>query len=214
MKKILRTDAIYESSAVSSVVGAIFMLILAVLLAVISFSVVYGNGFSSSLSKAPMSVIEVKSIEGGVPNKVKFKENYIVLLHKGGESLQTGNTKIIITGEGSAYTGVFGSGGTTRFGDIFISYDDLTTNGKDSPYASRNPNLLDGTWSAGEELILNGYDSAVGSTPSSVHVTINCMTNTSDNYGLKDGSIVIVKVYDRKTNRLIAECEHYVELAQ
>ncbi|MDW7731490.1 MAG: type IV pilin N-terminal domain-containing protein [Methanolobus sp.] len=213
MEKSLRTTLISDNGAVSPVIGVILMLLLTVLLAGITVSAVYGDDISGSLGKAPMAVIEVESVEGGVPNNVQYKENYIVLLHKGGDHLHTGDAKIVITGEGSAYTGVFGSG-LTRYGDIFIIYDDLTVNGKDSPYASRNPDILDGVWSTGEELVLNGYDSAVGSDPSSVHVTINGMTNTSDNYGLKENSIITVKIFDINTDKLIAELEHTVTPAE
>ena len=210
MKKSLFSQLLSGNSAMSPVIGIILMLLLTILLAGITVTAVYGDGLSTSLGKAPLAAIEVENIEGGVPNKVKYKENYIILLHKGGESLRAGDTKIIITGEGSAYTGVFGAGGTTRFGDVSIRYDDLTATGKNSPYASRNPDILDAVWSAGEELVLNGDDSAVGTAPSSVRVTINGMTNTSDNYGLREGGTVTIKVFDRRTDKIIAECEHFV----
>ncbi|TGC11146.1 type IV pilin N-terminal domain-containing protein [Methanolobus halotolerans] len=201
-----------DNSGISPVIGAILMLLLTILLAGITVSCVYGNGFSDSLSKAPMAVIEVESIEGGVPTEAKYKENYIVLLHKGGEPLHTGSTKLIITGEGSAFIGLVANGDQARYGEVFIIYDHLGSAGKDNKYALLNQDLSDDKWSAGEKLILNGDDSS--SSDSSITVKINGLGNTSNNYGLKQGSIVNIKVFDIKTQKIIAECEHSVVLAR
>ncbi|AFV24137.1 hypothetical protein Mpsy_1931 [Methanolobus psychrophilus R15] len=207
-------DVKHDNTALSPVIGIILLILLTVLLSGITISSVYGKDYSSSLKPAPMAVIEVESVVGGVPNKVQYKANYIVLVHKGGESLQAGSTKIIITGEGSSYTGVVAHGGITQYGNLFILYDDLRYNNKKSRYASNNPDIADGVWSSGETLVVNGDDSPVGSAPSSVHVTIKGMTNTSDNYGLKQNSVITIKVFDRDTNKIIAEAKHKVTPAK
>ncbi len=218
MKKTLpatlgSSDISTNNTAISPVIGIVLLILLTVLLAGITVSAVYGKDYSSSLQPAPMAVIEVESVVGGVPDKVKYEANYIVLVHKGGEPLQTGSTKIIITGEGSSYTGVFGSG-KKRYGKLSVIYEDIEYGGKIPLYSKRNVDLSDGVWSAGEKLVLNGYDSINGTSASSVLVSINGMSNTSNNYGLKQNSVITIKVFDRDTNKIIAEAKHKVTPAK
>ena len=194
-------------------IGAILLILLTILLAGVTVSVVYGKDYSTSLKPAPMAVIEIESMVGGVPDKVKYEDNYIVLVHKGGDPLQIGSTRIIITGEGSSYTGVVGSG-KKRYGELSVIYEDLQYKGKILPYKKRNADLSDGAWSAGEELVLNGYDGINGTAASSVRVSINGMSNTSNNYGLKENSVITVKVFDRESNKIIAESKHKVTPAK
>ncbi|MDI3539275.1 MAG: hypothetical protein PWR29_1207 [Methanolobus sp.] len=189
------------------------MILLTILLAGITASVVYGKDYSTSLKPAPMAVIEVESVVGGVPDKVKYEANYIVLAHRGGDPLQTSSIRIIITGEGSSYTGVFGSG-KKRHGELSVIYEDIGYGGKILQYKKRNVDLSDGVWSAGEKLVLNGYDSINGTTASSVLVSINGMSNTSNNYGLKQNTIITIKVFDRESNKIIAEMKHKVTPAK
>ncbi|WP_164997764.1 type IV pilin N-terminal domain-containing protein [Methanolobus psychrotolerans] len=211
-KQILDINSRRE--AMSPVLGAVLMLFLTILLAGITISSVYGGGLVSSLTKAPMALIEVEYVEGGVPNDVSYDKNFLYLVHKGGDPLLADSTRVIISGEGSGYTGVAAHRGSFLYGELFISYDDLTINGKDSPYASNNPDILDGVWSAGEKLVLNGHDSPDGNVPSSVHVAVNGMTNTSDNYGLKEDRWITIKVFDKETQRIISESECLVCLAE
>lgn len=189
------------------------MILLTILLAGITVSVVYGKDYSASLRPAPMTVIEIESVVGGMPDKVKYETNYIVLVHKGGDPLQTSSIRVIITGEGSSYTGVFGSG-KKRYGELSVIYEDLQYKGKISLYKKRNADLSDGAWSAGEKLILNGDDSLDGTVASSVRVSINGMSNTSNNYGFKQNSVITVKVFDRESNKIIAEAKHKVTPAK
>ncbi|MDK2833618.1 MAG: hypothetical protein PWP14_371 [Methanolobus sp.] len=190
------------------------MILLTILLAGITASVVYGKDYSTSLKPAPMAVIEVESVVGGVPDRVRYEENFIVLTHRGGDSLQTDSTKILINGEGSSYTGAVTRGGVKRYGNLLAVYEDLEYEGKIPLYKKRNVDLSDGVWSAGEKLVLNGYDSINGTTASSVLVSINGMSNTSNNYGLKQNTIITIKVFDRESNKIIAEMKHKVTPAK
>jgi flagellin-like protein len=203
-----------NNNAVSPVIGAILLILLTILLAGITASVVYGKDYSTSLKPAPMAVIEVESVVGGVPDRVRYEENFIVLTHRGGDSLQTDSTKILINGEGSSYTGAVTRGGVKRYGNLLAVYEDLEYEGKIPLYKKRNVDLSDGVWSAGEKLVLNGYDSINGTTASSVLVSINGMSNTSNNYGLKQNTIITIKVFDRESNKIIAEMKHKVTPAK
>ena len=192
------------------------MLFLTILFAGITASVVYGDGFSSSLGKAPMAVIEAEDVVGGVPynvpNRVRFDENYLYLVHKGGNPLLADSTKIIISGEGESYEGTVPYG-AYHYGDILINYESLLFDGKLPQYASNNPDLSDGVWSTGEKIVLNGADSINGSSSSSVFVTINGITNTANNYGVREDMKTSIKIFDKNTDCLIAECNHKVTLA-
>lgn len=214
MEKSLRKTLISGNGAVSPVIGVILMLLLTVLLAGITVSAVYGDDISGSMGKAPMAVIEIESVVGGVPYigypyGIKYEKNFIVLSHKGGDILQANTTYVTISGEGASTLGSWPSY-TIPKGDLFVRYDDLTINRKKSVYASNNPAIQDGVWSAGENLVLNGKDGDVGNDPSSVHASVNGMTNNYDNYGLKENSVITIKVFDRDTDKLIAELEHTV----
>ncbi|WP_406660178.1 type IV pilin N-terminal domain-containing protein [Methanolobus sp. ZRKC3] len=206
MNRSVFNKAKINDSAVSPLIGVIMMLFLTLLFAGITFSVVYDDGFSS-LNKAPMAFIEVKSVEGGVPDNARYIDNYIILLHRSGEPLQADATQIIITGQGSAFTGTFFNG-EKRYGDVFVNYADISFSGKENEYALENPAISDGLWSAGERLILNGGDGFTHNT--SVFVRVNGFENTSNNYGLKEGGDVTIKVFDRNTHTIIAECSHEV----
>jgi flagellin-like protein len=201
-----------NEKGMSPILGVVLMLLLTIVLAGITVSAVYGDDLSTSLSSAPMAGIKAES-EGSIGYHVGFDKNFIYLEHTGGEPLFTDSTKIVITGEGKSHTPNF-VGGMNLFGDVFISYDNLLFNGKKSEYASRNPVLSDGVWSTGEGLVLNGEDSINGTSASSVSVSIDGNENTSKNYGLKENSMITIKVFDIKTQRLIAECECKVTPAE
>lgn len=195
-----------STRALSPVLGVVLMLLLTILLAGITVSAVYGDEIETSLSGAPMACIKVEHVEGGMPNPVRFNQNYLYLVHEGGDSLPVGSTQIVISGEGSSHTSNF-IGGLNLYGDVLITYDNLLYDGKESAYASRNSVLSDGEWSAGEELILNGQDAISGGSSSSVFVTVDGFTGTSNNYGLKESKMITIKIFDSETQRLISECE-------
>ncbi len=197
----------------SPVIGILLMLMLTILLAGITVSAVYGGDGFSSLQKSPMASVEVECVEGGVPNAVRYDENYIYLIHRSGDPLMTDSTKIVISGEGSAYAGVVPCG-TRHYGDILISYNNLMFDGKITQFASRNPALSDGIWSAGEKIVLNGEDSINGSVCSSVSVGIDGITGTSNNYGLKRDSTITIKVFDVESDTIISESECIVMQAE
>jgi len=203
----------YHAGGISPVMGVILMLFLTLLLAGITVSSVYGGNIALFSGKVPMASIELEYAVGGVPNDVKYEENFLCLMHKGGDPLLTDSTRIVISGEGSGYEGVVPSG-TRHYGEVFISYDNLLFEGKKPVYASRNADISDGVWSAGETLVLNGHDSPDGSVSSSVHVAVNGMTNTSDNYGLKENKMVSIKIFDKHTQCIISEFECLVIQAE
>lgn len=208
----------HDNNAISPVIGAILLILLTILLAGITVSAVYGKDYSSSLEPAPMAVIEVESVVGGVPYigypyGIKYEKNFIVLQHKSGNPLHTNSTYIIITGEGASTIGTQ-SHYTIPKGEISIIYESLEYGGKIPSYKKRNADLSDGVWSAGEKLVLNGDDSINWIAESSVLVSINGMSNTSKNYGLKQNSVITVKVFDRDTNKIIAEAKHKVTPAK
>ncbi|MDG6243112.1 MAG: type IV pilin N-terminal domain-containing protein [Methanolobus sp.] len=198
-----------HNSAMSPIVGVVLMLFLTLLFAGITVSSVYGEDIAASLTKTPMAMIGVEFVEGGVPNAVRYNENFLYLAHMGGDPLMTGDTKILISGQGSAYEGTVPHG-RRHYGEVIISYDNLLYEGKRPEYASGNGDISDGVWSSGEKLVLNGYDSINGTVFSSVSVSINGIKDTSNNYGLKAGNIISIKVIDKNTDRIISECEHMV----
>jgi len=209
MQTFYLTNAKNNCSAVSPVMGVMLMLFLTIIFAGVTVSTVYGDGFSSSLNKAPpMAVIEIESLDGGVPNNVQYKENNMVLLHQGGEHLDADSTRIVIAGQGSAYTGFLGHGGQIRYSEILVNYGDISFVDNDSTYALNNPDLSDGFWSVGETLRLNGDDGIRYN--SSVTVKIGAFEETANNYGLKEDSTVSIKIFDKNTDSLIAECDHIV----
>ncbi len=208
-----------DTAAVSPVIGAILLILLTVLLAGITVSSVYGKDYSSSLRPAPMAVIGIESVTGGVPYigypyGIEYKKNFIVLTHISGDPLNTDSTYIIITGQGASTIIGTWPHYTIPKGEVYIRYEDLEYGGKESQYASRNADLSDGIWSAGEKVVLNGEDSTGGIVASSVLVSIKGISDTYNNYGLKQNSIITVKVFDRETNRIIAQAEHKVTPAE
>jgi archaeal type IV pilus assembly protein PilA len=59
--------------------------------------------------------------------------------------------------------------------------------------------------------VLCGQDSAIGTTKSSVEVSVDGDSDTSDNYGFKVGSEIILKVIDTKSSNVIAEQNTFVK---
>lgn len=194
-----------NNAAVTPVIGVVLLVMLTVLLAAMVAAIVMSDGvFGSISSSTPMAMIEVKDAVGGVPNAVKYKENFVILEHKGGDPLDLDSTFIVLTGDGSSYVGAF-VGGSKVYGQTTVKYFDLTPSGTYATYKSNNPCIDDGLWSAGEELVLNGDDSINGTDASTVHVSVEGYSDTSNNYGFREGSLVTVKVFDSTTDRVIAE---------
>lgn len=204
---------IHDKCGMSPIMGVVLMVLLAIVLAGITVSAVYSDEMLSSMKPAPVADIDVNYVKGGVPDGVRFEYNFICLQHMGGASLELDSTMIVISGEGSSYTGGFVHG-SKLYGNTVINYENLMFDGKIKKYASRNQDLLDGMWSAGETIILNGDDSINGTSASSVSVCTNGITNTSNNYGLKENEVVSIKIFDKETQRIIAESECQVALAE
>jgi flagellin-like protein len=200
-----------NEKGISPVLGVVLMLLLTIVLAGITVSAVYSDDLSASLSSAPMAGIKAES-EGSLVYPVNFSKSFIYIEHVGGDPLYVESTKIIINGKGKSYQGVVPTG-TWHEGELTVIYENLMSAGKLGKYSTNNPDISDGIWSAGENLILNGPDSINGSPSSTVLVHINGVTDTANNYGLKENSVVTVKVFDIKTQRLIAESECQVSLA-
>ncbi|MBP2030000.1 FlaG/FlaF family flagellin (archaellin) [Methanohalophilus levihalophilus] len=206
---MMRAKTLYDSDAISPAMGTILMLMLSLLLSAIVLAGVYGEGAGSKIEMAftptPFAVVEIVDVEGGIPNGIRYDENYIRLTHVNGDSLSLDSTFIVLEGKGSSYVGKVGAGGKIVIGDLVIRYHDLTPEGSISEYKNRNPVIGDHRWSTGETIILNGDDSVNGTDASSVSVTINGLENTSNNYGFREGTTVVMKIFDSRTQRLIAE---------
>lgn len=205
------------SEAVTPIIGSLLMLIVLVALAgvvAISFSNIANEGKST---QPLMAKISLESCEGGLsPNnydedekedkkRARFQENKIVLVHEGGDSLPLDSISIKIFGYGNSYRPVFGQDFLT--GNTSLLYLDLSSQGKnDTCYDLNNKATLeDGSWNVGEKLVLCGQDSEIGATKSSVKVSVDGDSNTSDNYGFKAGSEITLKIIDTKSKNVIAE---------
>lgn len=204
-----------NDDAVSPVFGAILMILLTFVLAGATVAAVYNDDaverISNSLTKTPTAVIEIEGIENIIPNP-PYHNIDTILQHKSGDSLALESTMIILSGEGSSYVNIVGQVGQTghvggvEYGNIIVKYVDLTTTGKRSQYNTHNnPSFEDNLWSTGEQLILNGDDSINGSAASTVTVSVNGISNTSNNYGFDTGTTVTIKIFDKTTQRIIAE---------
>ena len=208
-----------DTAAVSPVIGAILLILLTVLLAGITVSSVYGKDYVFFIETCTHGSDRDRERDrrSAVYWRIawyRYEKNFIVLTHKSGDPLFTDSTYIVITGEGgSTIIGTWPHYIIPK-GEVYIRYEDLEYGGKESQYASRNADISDGIWSSGERVVLNGEDSAGGIVASSVLVSINGMSDTYNNYGLKQNSIITVKVFDRKTNRIIAQAEHKVTPAE
>lgn len=191
-------------------VGVLLMVALTVLL--VGVTAVSLAGVSNPLKKGLMANVDIELIEGGVPNEVRYRDNFIILMHKGGDPLPIESIQIILTGQGSSYTGVVAQGGKIVKGDLQVTYLDLCPEGKDSRYLKRNSCITDGYWSAGEVIVLNG-DDGLGHN-SSVIVRVGNISNTSNNFGFKKGTVVTVKIIENPSSKLISRCNANVLAAK
>ncbi|WP_292388019.1 type IV pilin [Methanosarcina sp. UBA5] len=193
--------------------GSLLMLMVLVALAgvvAINFYNIAGDGASTH---PLMAKISLESCEGGLFNdgpqnkRATLENNTIVLLHEGGSSLPVDAISIKISGYGNSYHGIADGNGTKIVGNAEIFYENLSLTGKNPTYylVNNKATLEDGSWNVGERLVLCGKDSAVGATKSSVKVSVDGDSDTSDNYGFKVGSEIIIKVVDTKSSNVIAE---------
>jgi len=215
-----------DVSAVSPAIGVILMVAITLIMAsTIAASVFLFN----PAAKVPYAVIEIKEVKGGLrydsPN-VNFSENWILLYHKGGDSLEINKTKILIRGDGETQNITYGTPGTVARGNLIINYLNLGYTGKlesrptwnTDPYSFEyhgyefhNSGLNDGYWSAGEKLILNGQDSISGNESSSIKVLMNNIVETSNNWRLSGGKNIDITIIDIPSKQIIAEMSSIVK---
>ncbi|MCK5722592.1 MAG: type IV pilin N-terminal domain-containing protein [Gammaproteobacteria bacterium] len=214
MKVALKPTFKDSDNATSPVFGAMLIILLTFVLAVASVAAVYNDGaierISNAFTKTPAAVIEIENIEN---YGSEYHDINIKLWHKGGDSLLLDSTTMILSGKGTAYSGFFPIF-TEIEGDVVVKYLDLTKFGKYPAYNTNNPSLDDGLWSTGEQLILNGDDSILGTDASSVLVSANGISNTSNNYGFDTDTTVTIKIFDKTTKRIIAEGTAIVKPAE
>lgn len=218
-----------NEDGITPIVGVFLLVAITVtMFAAIGFSVyIFESGQTSSTSGASQSIIkvayiEVKEAKGGLFS-VKFNENWIILYHKSGDSLSASQTKIQIEGYGETQDKAFGNEMKkfAKAGNILVEYINLEYSGKleANPgknngdyskdyhgYGFHNPELSDGSWSAGETLTLNGQD---GINPSSgnastVNVYMDGIDKTDNNWRFMKGGEITVTVLDATTDQVIA----------
>ncbi len=211
------------SDAVTPIIGSLLMLMVLVALAgvaAISFSNIANEGKSTPL----IAKISVELCEGGLSptsfgelddeETANFQKNRIVLVHEGGDSLPLDTISIKISGEGNAYQGVVAKGGHILYGNTQVTYENLGSKEKNTTYSTQNAALLkDNLWSVGERLTLHGRD-RWKSDISTVKVSVNGDSDTSNNYGFKAGSEITLKVIDIKNSNVIAEQRAVVKHAK
>jgi FlaG/FlaF family flagellin (archaellin) len=195
-------------SAASSVIGVVLLVGMTVIMvSVIALSVfAYGAFEQQPVPEAKIVVMEAK---GGLASSgTSFKNNTILLKHKGGDSLDIKNLKMIITGTGQSHRG-FGStyvpSESPYTGSVQVIYLNLINYGKDPIYETHNKlTFKDGYWTPGETFLLSGDDGGDSNDKdSSVWVTINEDGDTSNNYGFKARSKISITLIDTVTNQII-----------
>ena len=218
--KVMRKPTLRDSdNAVAPIFGAVLIVLLTFVLAVATVAAVYNDDaverINSALTKTPTAVIEIENIENYGP---EYHDINIKLWHKSGDSLALDSTIIIFSGNGSSFIGVVGVAGVsawTEKGDINVKYTNLAYGGKYPKYKTINSAVLDDNlWSTGEQLTLTGDDSINGTDASSVLVSVNGISNTSNNYGFKSDTTVTIKIFDKTTQRIIAEGTAVVKPAE
>lgn len=203
----------------SPVVGSLLLLL-------ITFALVGAVASSIDLSggRNPQPLVAkttLESCEGGlygigpVSKWVTFKENQIVLIHEGGDSLPLDSISIRISGYGNSFQGNISNGTGKRIeGDVEVLYLGLSQKGKNKEYMARNRAMLEnGAWDVGEKLILCGRDSNIGDVYSSVKVSVGGVEETKDNYGFKAGTEITLMVIDLRGSNVLAERTAIVKLA-
>ncbi len=213
---VSRSSIVKDCCAVTPLIGSILLVLLTFVFAGLVVVGVYGASMEKvDGSSTPVAMIEVTDALGGVPNEVRFKDNYVTLEHKGGDPLDLDTTFIILNGKGGGYVGQVAHGGFMVYGDVTAKYFDLTPSGTCYTYKSNNKDCIDdGLWSAGEVLVLNGDDSINGTDFSTVHVKVDGYSNTSNNYGFNYDNSISVKVFDTTTERFITDTTAYIRFAR
>ncbi len=203
-------------SAASSVIGVVLLVGMTVIMvSVIALSVfAYGAFETQPVPEAKIMVMEAK---GGLASSgTSFKNNTILLKHKGGDSLDIRNIKIIITGAGQSHRG-FGStyvpSESPYTGNVQVTYLNLIKDGKDPIYETHNRlTFQDGLWAPGEIFLLSGDDGGDSNDEeSSVWVTVNGDGDTSNNYGFKSREKIFIIIIDTVTNQIIFTATVYVK---
>ncbi len=201
------------SEGFSPVVGSLLLLLITFVLAGVIISSLNLSGGRTNL-QPPVANIDLEFCEGGlygvgpVSKWATFKENQIVLMHVGGDSLPLDSISIRISGYGNSFQGNISNGSGKRIeGDVEVLYMDLSQKGKNPKYyvVNNNATLEDGSWDVGERLVLCGQDSAAGAIESSVKVSVDGDYNTFDNYGFKEGTEITLKIIDSKGRNVLAE---------
>ncbi|MBN2487924.1 MAG: type IV pilin [Methanosarcinaceae archaeon] len=218
MSKILPRRFKNNDNAIAPIIGALLITLLTIVLASLTAVTLYDSNAVQSLRNAfggtPTAVIEIENVEGSL-HVTPFDKTYIRLVHKSGDSLILNSTSIVLYGEGGAFVGFFGEPGShTEKGNLVVKYVDIGYADKNIIFTQNNPLLDDNLWSTGEQIILWGRDSSTGNGSSSVLATINGITSTYNNYGFKADTIVTVKVFDEKSDCIIAEDTAFVHLAE
>ena len=218
--KVMRKPTLRDSdNAVAPIFGAVLMVFLTFVLAVATVAAVYNDDaverISNSLTKTPAAVIEIEGIENVVPNP-PYHNIDTILWHKSGDPLVLDSTMIVLSGEGESYIGVVAHGGWMEDGYIIVKYSNLAYDGKrQEKYIDTNSAALDDNlWSTGEQLILNGEDSSSNINGSTVQVIVNGISSDYDNYGFDTGTTVTIKIFDKTTQRIIAEGTAIVKPAE
>ncbi|KKG24018.1 type IV pilin, partial [Methanosarcina sp. 2.H.T.1A.15] len=137
----------------SPVIGSLLLLLIVfVLVGAVASSINLSEGRTNF--QPPFAKITLESCEGGiygagpVSKWVTFKENQIVLMHEGGDSLPLDSISIRISGYGNSFKGNISNGTGKRIeGDVEVFYLDLSQKGKNKDYTARNRAVLeDGSW--------------------------------------------------------------------
>ena len=195
-------------SAASSVIGVVLLVGMTVIMvSVIALSVFAYGAFE--MQPVPEAKIVVMEAKGGLASSgTSFKNNTILLKHKGGDSLDIRNLKIIITGTGQSHRGFGGTyvpAESPYTGNVRIIYLNLINSGKDSIYETHNRlTFQDGYWTPGEIFLFSGDDGGDSNDEnSSVWVTVDEDGDTSNNYGFKAGGKIFITLIDTVTNQII-----------
>lgn len=157
------------------------------------FGIIQDSSFSSPVK------IDVVSFSGGdrYNDTVRFQDNVFVLKHAGGSPVSPESVSVRVTGTGNSYQGIPGSNGKLVYGDVSVFYENLSLGLKNKDFEKNNRETLkDGLWSSGETLILTGNDS-LNSSASSVFVTVDGLSDTSNNYGFSSGTTAEIQIYQK-----------------
>ena len=141
--------------------------------------------------------IEIEAVSGGdrYNDTARFQDNVLILRHAGGKSVPLDSLSVQIVGIGNSYRGIPGSGGEFLFGDLVVYYEHLNIDKKNPQFEKNNRETLkDGLWSSGEILILTGNDSK-NSSSTSVFVSVNGDSGTSQNYGFSSQTAAEIFVF-------------------